>query len=543
MHEHLIAKAYSQLELGHNLDRELCLALEKTRFADYKLITLCVRLLTKARSMSEESVVTHFLKSSAVVRSLVGCAYPNEVRGVMRGDWVPDTEVPLNGDDLEIVTRLKQRQQIGRALFQSMLDRFLRGKVSPSVISLALAMIAVHGLSTSDARNLTTAMVRSGETFDYRPFANNLRKRIVRRYPTGGLSEKVALILPSVLAALSGEIPLLSTTLVGRSLGFTGGTWDKLSTVPGFTFAEPGTATERILAENKVAMCTTSASMNPADRALYLLRSETGAIISQPLIISSIASKHLAMPPHRMLLDVRFGPGAFLGDVNGARNLANNLHTMLENEGVPTEDVLISTEKLNGGAIGNVVEVVEALVVMGADQERIQWNGPLLQSQKAIVTRQAIQLLSAEFDEFRVLDRGDLEGKIDRLFTGRDVLTYFNLLLRAHGVAPNLADEVCARPESLLQNLETVAIRAPAEGYVRAVDQVALGNYVNFGLAANDTPNVPGANRSGVVLFKNAGESVRSGEVLALVYLEHTVLLKIPLNEISTSITNCFQLS
>jgi len=165
-------------------------------------------------------------------------------------------------------------------------------------------------------------MLESGSVFDYRSLARKTGRRLIRRYPTGGVSEKVSLILPSILVALSEHIPLMSTTLVARSLSFTGGTWDKLAIIPEFRFAAPGQDIENILAETRVAVCTTNSQVCPADRSLYTLRSLTGNVVSKPLIISSICSKHLALPVHRILMDVRFGPGSFMFRKEDAMDLA-----------------------------------------------------------------------------------------------------------------------------------------------------------------------------------------------------------------------------
>jgi thymidine phosphorylase len=542
MRSYLVAEAYSQLERGLDLPDALCIDIQRVSDTEPSLITLAVRLLNKdATTAGEKALLAHILDASTTVHFLISHAYPDKIASPQWTTPPGGTQMTINPDDEEVIHRLRDHREVGVSLLGSLIDRFLKAAVPVTVMALTLAMIAVEGLSASDVTNLTVAMLRSGDVFDYRPLATALNRRLVRRYPTGGLSEKVSLILPSVLAALSEHIPLLSITLVGRSLGFTGGTLDKLGSIPGFSSAIPGQCLERVLAETHVAICATGPEICPADRELYSLRSETGTIVSQPLIVSSICSKHLALPVHRLLLDVRFGTGAFMRDKLAAEQLANGLCAVLTDGGIVSQALLTGTKSQTGVAIGNVVEVAEALAVMGAPAKGIGWNEPALQMQQQVVKKQVVRLLAPEFTRLSDCHPSKLDAEIDRLFASGSLLASFNLLLRAHRVTRDVADRICAQPDHLITNLDVFPVRSGSNGRVAAIDQVGLGTYVNFGLRTSTTGETPGSNRSGVVVQKLVGDHVRRGEKLATAFVAPDVTKEEGVNRIVTTVRRCFR--
>ena len=395
---HGIIAAFDALDRGVDVPDDICQAVRNSAIDAIQGVSLATRLLLKSQTASERETSLHLLKAFPFIPPLLAYIYPEQMRLI--GYCQQSADVNLHADDAEMLRRVRDNRPIGTHLVSSFIKRYTNGLLPGEVAALCITMIRLHGLEATDTRYLTAAMVESGSVFDYRPLAQRAGKRIIRRYPTGGVSEKVSLILPSVLAALSDHIPLMSATLVARSLSFTGGTWDKMAVIPGFTFASPGQETEDILAQHRVALCTTNDAVCPADRALYTLRSHTGNVISKPLIVSSICSKHLALPVHRILMDVRFGPGSFMPNEHAAQDLGDSICLLFEAEGIPSDAILVGTQAPTGSAIGNVVEVVESISIMGGNSALFPKPHPSMTLQRQLVHEQALRLIKTAFPEY-----------------------------------------------------------------------------------------------------------------------------------------------
>jgi thymidine phosphorylase len=349
----------------------------------------------------------------------------------------------------------------------------------------------------------------SGKIFDYR---SGLRPRkLVRRYPTGAVSEKAALILPALIAAAAEEVPLASNFLVARSLGFTGGTWDKLSSIDGFTFPRPGAAAEEILRRESVVMCVTSHDVAPCDRIFYQIRSLTGTIESHDLIVASIASKQGALPADSVLLDVRFGDGAFFETEHAAQLAAADITCLLGSWGIRCDSTFTDTSMPGGAAIGNALEVAEAIAIMtGSDDDF--WIRPLLDAQWKLVRGFFSNLLRMEFprcpfDEYESwADEIRRSGKLTRAFIR---------LLTAHGVEVAHAEELCLRSAPRAVGGRSHSVTSAHVGVVSRIDQKRLGYLVNFGLGGggNEFGGIRDL-RAGCVLRVFLGMTVNKGQTL-----------------------------
>ena len=364
-------------------------------------------------------------------------------------------------------------------------------------------LILLRGLSSSDVHLFTNAFVASGQVYDYRRSG----RALIRRYPTGALSEKTALILPSMIAAMRGEVPVATSFLVARSLSFTGGTWDKLSSIPGFTFPKPGEETLKALEKCGVAMTITHHDVNPADKILYPLRSCTGTVESEPLIISSIVSKQLSFPVDQLLLDVRYGEGTFLSDHSHAKNIANAMLSLLHTHGVPTTALFTDTPWPNGSSLGNPLEVAEAIALLRGRSHF--WNVKGLNSQVEIVCRMFAQLFSETFPE-RSFEEWHAYGKT-LLESGRAYNAFWSIL-RTHSVSEATIQTLMQDPwKALLGETKTTPIISPQTGIVKKIDQKNLGFFVNFTLNSL---------KGGIRLNKLPEESVSQGEPLCWVIAE-----------------------
>jgi hypothetical protein len=261
--EYIVVNAFEALDRNADVSSDLCSAIRDSILDSSQGVALAARLLLKTRTASEEETLAHLFNTFAGIQPLLTFVFPDQVR--RSGLGLRFGEPHLHPDDAELLKRLRDRQQAGSALLSSFVGRYANGLDTAEVATLCLTMIKCYGLGAADTRYLTRAMLESGSTFDYRPLAHKTGRRMIRRYPTGGVSDKVSLILPSILVALSEHVPLMSTTLVARSLSFTGGTWDKMAVIPEFGFAAPGQDIENILAKGHVALCTTNSQVCPAD--------------------------------------------------------------------------------------------------------------------------------------------------------------------------------------------------------------------------------------------------------------------------------------
>ncbi len=408
-------------------------------------------------------------------------------------------------------------EHVGRTNFRDLISDFLSEKSSAVFLAVWLTKVCYDGLSDSDVVSLTQAMRDSGSIHDYRNLRELDGRRIIRRYPTGALSEKISLILPSLLCAFCRDFPIASPFLVARSLGFTGGTWDKLSSIPGFTFPEQGDQTINVMRNCGVAMSVTHGDFNPADRKLYQLRSVTGTIESRELIVSSIASKQLGIPANRLLLDVRFGPGSFIGSKEEAEITAGQMLHIMNGDGVPCFATFTDTLQPNGMAVGNALEVLEALAVMGIDPGGM-WDERALLEQRTLVISSFAKLMSAEFPP---KDESWWQRVATDKFGSGEVFQAFLRLLRAHGVPDGVLQALPVAPKrALLGNTKELPVLSDRTGRVCSIDQRSLGHFVNFQLGGGG--NEYGASfvpTAGIVLSKRLTDTIAAGEPLCRIYV------------------------
>lgn len=247
----------------------------------------------------------------------------------------------------------------GHALDDAQIDAFVRGLVDRSwsegqVAALAMAIV-LRGMTRAEAVALTRAMTRSGAVLDWS--AAQLPGPVLDKHSTGGVGDKVSLVLAPLVAACGGVVPMIS----GRGLGHTGGTLDKLESLPGYTTTPSQAVLRRTLREAGCAIVGASARLAPADRRLYAIRDVTATVESVPLITASILSKKLAAGLQALVMDVKVGNGAFCATLEAAHELATSLVEVAAGAGLPTRALLTDMNQVLGRSAGNALEVDEAL--------------------------------------------------------------------------------------------------------------------------------------------------------------------------------------
>lgn len=387
----------------------------------------------------------------------------------------------------------------GHALSREAIDAFVHGLGDGSwadyQVSALLMAIVLRGMSADETAWLTDAMVRSGVRVDL----STIPGVKVGKHSTGGVGDKVSIVLAPVAAACGVIVPKMS----GRGLGHTGGTLDKLESIPGFRVALSLEEFLSVLRDIGCALISQTRDIAPADKRLYALRDVTGTIESIPLISASVMSKKIAEGSNAVVLDVKCGSGAFMKRRDDALALARSLVAIGTSNGVRTEAFITNMESPLGAAVGNALEIAECV-------ETLNGRGP--RDLEAIIVRLAtrmVQLAGAASSERQAEAR-----VIDALRSGAALRKFEAMVERQGGDVRVLRD-----PQGLPKATHRRAITATQSGYVARIDAEAVGRaamLLGAGRARVDATIDPAA---GITLRKKPGDAVKSGDdVLHLHY-------------------------
>ena len=259
-------------------------------------------------------------------------------------------------DAVEVIVTKRDGGELSRSQIDWVVAAYTRGDVAEEQMAALAMAIVLRGMTPAELAAWTDAMVRSGERLDF----SGLSRPTADKHSTGGVGDKVTLPLAPLVAACGVAVPQLS----GRGLGHTGGTLDKLESVPGWRADLTAVQMTAQLEEVGAVVCAAGEQLAPADRRLYALRDVTGTVESVPLIASSIASKKIAEGTGALVLDVKVGSGAFMRDVGSARELARALVGLGTGAGVRTVALLTDMSTPLGRTVGNALEVREAVEVL-----------------------------------------------------------------------------------------------------------------------------------------------------------------------------------
>ncbi|RIV39517.1 thymidine phosphorylase [Micromonospora radicis] len=381
-------------------------------------------------------------------------------------------------------------------------DAYTRGAVADEQMSALAMAILLNGMTGPEIARWTAAMIASGERLDL----SSVARPTVDKHSTGGVGDKITLPLTPLVAACGAAVPQLS----GRGLGHTGGTLDKLESIPGWRAALSNEEFTAQLRDIGAVICAAGSGLAPADRKLYALRDVTGTVEAIPLIASSIMSKKIAEGTGALVLDVKVGFGAFMKSVDDARELARTMVELGGAHGVKTVALLTDMSTPLGRAIGNGVEVTESVEVLAG-------GGPA----------DVVELTLALARE--MLDAAGLSAA-DPAAALRDgrAMDVWRSMIRAQGGDPD-----APMPEAN----EVEVVRADSDGYVATVDAYAIGVAawrLGAGRARKEDPvSVP----AGVLLHKRPGDPVRAGESLYELRADRAELLPAALAEAARAVT------
>src|SRR6478609_9652060 len=386
------------------------------------------------------------------------------------------------------------RKRDGHALSREAIDLFTEGVTDGSVpdyqASALLMAIVLRGMTDEETAWLTDAMVRSGERVDL----SDVLGVKVGKHSTGGVGDKVSIVLAPVVAACGVVVPKMS----GRGLGHTGGTLDKLESIAGYRIGLSIDEFKAVLRDVGTSIIGQTATLAPADKKLYALRDVTATVESIPLISASIMSKKLAEGSNALVLDVKCGDGAFMKTLPEARTLAESMVAIGRYAGVRTEAFITDMDAPLGHAIGNALEVVECL-------ETLKGRGP---AELTAVVRQLAARMVALGTDAGDEDAGDRVD--DALATGK-ALARFAQLIERQGGDPAIVDDYSRLPVAP----DRAQVVAPRSGYVAALRAESLGLASNLLGAGRARVGDPVDHAVGIVTRVGVGDHVRSGELLA----------------------------
>ncbi|EOL03311.1 pyrimidine-nucleoside phosphorylase [Enterococcus faecium EnGen0152] len=395
---------------------------------------------------------------------------------------------------VDLIEKKRDGNELSKEEIEYIVTNYTNGKIPDYQVSALLMAIFYQDMTNEEITNLTLAIANSGDVIDL----SSLEGIKVDKHSTGGVGDTTTLILAPLVASVGVTVAKMS----GRGLGYTGGTLDKLEAIPGFQIELSDEEFVRIVNESKVAVIGQSGNLAPADKKLYALRDVTATVDSLPLIASSIMSKKIAAGADAIVLDVTTGDGAFMKNIEDARRLAKTMTSIGKLANRETVAVISDMSEPLGEAIGNSLEVVEAI-------ETLQGNGPedLVEMCYALGSQMVVLAGKAKTtDEARTLLQEALEsGK---------ALAKFKEMIQNQGGDPAIVEH----PERILTARYTMEFPAKQSGVVSKIVANELGIAAMMLGAGRKTKEEDIDHAVGLKLHKKIGDTVTKGESLLTIY-------------------------
>ena len=395
----------------------------------------------------------------------------------------------------DLILKKRQGKPLTKDEIQWMIREYTDGRIPDYQMSALLMAICFQGLDKEETYELTMAMARSGEMLDL----SQIQGIKVDKHSTGGVGDKTSLALTPIVASLGIPVAKMS----GRGLGHTGGTIDKLESIPGFSTQLEDDAFEEQVNSIGISIMGQTKDLAPADKLLYALRDVTATVDQISLIASSIMSKKLAAGADAILLDVKTGSGAFMKTVEDSRKLAEKMVSIGTMAGRKCCAVITNMDIPLGHAIGNSLEVMEAI-------ETLKGNGPA--DLTAVCLELAANMLymagKGSLEECRKLAEGAMAD-------GSALDALANMVKGQHG-----DESYIYHPEKFLRSALSKEVKAEKDGYVCHMDTESIGiASVCLGAGRSRKDDVIDY-KAGIILKKKYGEPVKAGETLAVLYAD-----------------------
>ena len=418
---------------------------------------------------------------------------------------------------INIIDKKRLNKELTNEEINYFISEYTKGAIPDYQASALLMAICINGMNPREIVDFTMAMVHSGDMLDLSDISNN----IVDKHSTGGVGDKVTLIVMPIIASLGIPVAKMS----GRGLGITGGTIDKLESIPGYNVNLTLEQCKENVKQHGISIIAQTGDLAPADKKLYALRDVTATVQSIPLIASSIMSKKIAAGANHIVLDVTCGKGAFMKDISMARQLADMMIEIGKLANRDTRCVITAMDQPLGYAIGNSLEVIEAINFL---------KGDMPEDLKEVILEIGSEML-------KVCGIGDdIENNkqliLDSINSGKAFEKFKELVIAQGGDKSFIEDT--SKFEKAAYQLE---LKASQNGYIKEIDSYKIGEYcMNLGAGRKrkeDSIN----HKVGIILKKKIGDYIEEGETLAIVHTDDENINLDELNEayiISTEVVD-----
>ncbi len=400
----------------------------------------------------------------------------------------------MTGGMYEIIAKKRDGGELDPEEIAFVVSGSAAGRLPDEQLAAWLMAVYLRGMSDRETSDLTGSMLASGS----RVGLDGVPGPKIDKHSTGGVGDKISFVVAPLVAACGVAVPMLS----GRGLGHTGGTLDKLESIPGMNVFLTPAEFRRVLAETGMAICGQTAEIVPADRRLYALRDATATVGSLPLIASSIMSKKLAVATDGIVLDVKTGLGASLTDEAAALRLCRTMVAIGERAGRPTAGLITGMDQPLGRAVGNSLEIAESV-------EALKGNGP----DDILAVSFALGACMLKLAG-RVAESGEAKALFRQAIASGRALDVFRRFVAAQGGDPRVCDD----PSRLPAAGARAELEASRSGYVERIDALEVGLAaidLGAGRRGKDDTIAPGA---GFVFHAKVGDPVEKGRPVVAVH-------------------------
>lgn len=393
----------------------------------------------------------------------------------------------------DIILKKRANLPLSDKEIRFVIDGYVKGEIPDYQVSALLMTIVFNGMNARELGTLTLAMAQSGNMVDL----SNIDGITIDKHSTGGVGDKTTLIIAPLVAACGGKVAKMS----GRGLGHTGGTIDKMESIPNLKVSLEQDAFIDQVNKIGLAVIGQSKGLAPADKKLYALRDVTGTVDSIPLIASSVMSKKLASGAQAILLDVKVGSGAFMKNIEDARELAKAMVDIGKENGRSVKAILTDMDRPLGHAIGNALEIREVI-------NTLKGHGPEDLTHECIIMAAHMLVLSRMCDYETALNR------VQQALDSGAALERLRLMIEAQGGDSRVIDD----ESILIIGQFTYDVIAPQDGYIIHMNTEQCGIASVMLGAGRTVKDGPIDYSAGIVMHKKTGDSVSVGESIATLY-------------------------
>lgn len=393
----------------------------------------------------------------------------------------------------DIILKKRANLPLSDKEIRFVIDGYVKGEIPDYQVSALLMTIVFNGMNARELGTLTLAMAQSGNVVDL----SNIDGITVDKHSTGGVGDKTTLIIAPLVAACGGKVAKMS----GRGLGHTGGTIDKMESIPNLKVSLEQDAFIDQVNKIGLAVIGQSEGLAPADKKLYALRDVTGTVDSIPLIASSVMSKKLASGAQAILLDVKVGSGAFMKNIEDARELAKAMVDIGKENGRSVKAILTDMDRPLGHAIGNALEIREVI-------NTLKGHGPEDLTHECIIMAAHMLVLSRMCDYETALNR------VQQALDSGAALERLRLMIEAQGGDSRVIDD----DRVLTIGKFTYDVTSPQDGYITRMNTERCGIASVMLGAGRTVKDGPIDYSAGIVMHKKTGDAVSMGESIATLY-------------------------